>query len=222
MALFANSVNSIFLVRHAETIKNIKNIHGGSGDFFLTSKGIEQLDTISERLIASNCNNSCSSIIYHSNSVQTRDTASGLADIMGLKTIETSLLNSVYLGKLNGLSDEEAKQFHPVEYAIMSEWRERKIEITALIPIGLEDPFTYWDKGIKFISSLNKNINIVVCSTSAMIMLSHLLTGHSPLAGGGYMHIPMGNAQILCFNIDDGKAHLNEHISDSDLIGYLS
>jgi len=221
MVLATSSVHDIILVRHAESIKNIKDIQGGTGNFFLTEKGIEQLDAISKQLIASGCDDPSKSIIYHSTSVQTRDTASGLADRMSLNTIETSLLNSICLGKLSGLSNEEAKQLYPTEHTTMLEWRKRKIEVTDLISIGLEDPFAYWDKGIKFISSLTIKTNIVICSTSSMIMLSHVLAGRSPSHGGGYKHIPISNAQIVCFNIVEGKAYINKSISDEKLIEYL-
>ncbi|MDR2581524.1 MAG: phosphoglycerate mutase family protein [Fibromonadaceae bacterium] len=220
MIQIAKSVRTIYLVRHAESIKNLENIHGGKGDI-LTAKGIEQLPAIIERIIASSPINSNNSIIFHSQSVQTYETAFRLAENMKLKIVKTDLLNSVYLGKLNDLSDENAKRLYPTEHALMTEWRARKIEIADLKPIGIESPIAYWNKGIEFVSSLVKENNIVICSTSTMIMLTHLLIGNSTLSGGGYKNIPIKNAQIICFNINSEKIFINRINTDNDLMEFL-
>ena len=218
--LILSAVSIIILVRHAESIKNLRHIHGGDGDL-LTNEGIEQLIGIKNRLIKCGCSDSDNSIIYHSQSIQTRETAIKLSELMGIDVIKSDLINSAHLGKLEALSDEEANRLQPFEYKLMTDWRKRKIEIMALKPLGIENPLLYWNKGERFISSLTKKNSIVVCSTSTMIMLTHLLIGNSPLQGGGYKHIPISNAQMICFNVDNGRTNVNEKDSDSDLLEYL-
>ena len=213
------NVERVILLRHFESIKNINNIHGGSGDV-LTVFGREQAMQIHDQLTYFEINHSTTSI-FHSNSVQTKESAQLIAGYFGLKTCETSLLSSINLGKLNGISDAVASENFPQEYELMKQWRKRKIEVDSLISIGMESPAVFWNRGIAFLSSLNYFNNIVICSTSTMILLLHILSGNSYLPGHGYYSIPIKNAQIVSFCFSEGKPRLDSKKTDKELLEYL-
>ena len=214
-------VSTIILIRHVESVKNIRNIHGGCGDA-LTPEGVGQILTICNRLVAFNYLCPISTIIYHSQNIQVRETAVKLNVKLRVGISESSLINPAHLGRLHSLSDHEAKNEYPVEYELMQKWRLREIDIASLKVVGIEDPCTYLGKGKTFISSLIKKNNIIICSTSAMIMLTHLLAGRSPVPGGGYKHIPINNGNMIFYQNIKRSIIINEQYTDKHLLEYIS
>jgi len=216
---FNEDVSRVILLRHFESIKNTSNIHGGSGDI-LTDWGRKQAIPICDKLTNLEINKGTVSL-FHSNSVQIRESAQIIANNFDIKPVETSLLSSINLGRLNGISDADALEQFPKDYELMEQWRKREIEIDALRPIGMEAPELFWGRGVKFLSLLNCFNNIVICSTSTMILLSHILCGNSYLPGHGYCHIPIKNAQVVSFDFSRRMPHLDSKNTDKELLEYL-
>jgi broad specificity phosphatase PhoE len=216
---FKDSVRNILLVRHFESVKNIKDCHGGLGDV-LTEKGISQMNDVASVLDDLTKKMPVSSL-HHSQSIQVVETASLISSKYGICPIEHSELKSVHLGQLDAISNKEANAMFPDAHSVMSLWRERKIEIHALSKIGIENPETFWNRVASVISSLHTELNIIVCSTSSMILLSHMLRGVSYLPGNGYLHIPIDNGQTIDFDLAYGKSVLNREHTSKNLVEYL-
>jgi len=214
-----NSVRNILLVRHFESVKNIMDCHGGLG-YALTKKGISQLNDVV--IVLNNLiKNMPDSSLHHSPSIQVAETAALISSRYGICPIEHMELKSAYLGPLDAISNKQANDMFPDAYRLMSLWRERKIEIHSLSNIGIENPESFWNRVALVISSLHTELNIIVCSTSIMILLAHMLRGVSYLPGNGYLHIPISNGQTIDFDLVHGKPIINEVYTSKNLVEYL-
>ena len=100
-----NTPYEILLLRHAESIKNIKHIHGGLGEE-LTQLGVEQALRVAQSLIDYGFSNLK---IFSSNSYHTLATAQIIGKELD-KIIEQPIqFKPLYLGIADGISDEELK-----------------------------------------------------------------------------------------------------------------
>lgn len=82
-------MSKVILIRHAESVKNLKKIHGGQGEE-LTELGVEQAQAIAEFLKSNSLDINLK--IYASTSFHTRATAQIIAETLKLP-IE-NLMNS--------------------------------------------------------------------------------------------------------------------------------
>ena len=199
--------STIYLIRHAESLKNIMDVHGGGG-MALTETGRKQADYIARRL-ASYGINKTNSIIFFPNSIQTKETADIIREQLDIPFFEIKNFKTLNMGVANGLSNQELRQRFPDVYKILDDWRCKRIDISKLNVDQMESPQHFYSRGLELLNNLqnNKN-NIFIITTSLYILLSHILLENS-IDGGGYIHLNVGNGEQTCFVKDDNKYWLD-------------
>lgn len=188
----------IYLIRHAESIKNLKDVHGGTG-MSLTERGRQQALNIERRLASYGINNS-NALMFFPNSVQTKETANIILQNLDIPVLEIQNFKTLDMGVASGLSNEEVRQRVPSVYLSLNDWRNKRIDISELKIDRMENPAHFYARGLDMLKNVQENKhNIFVVTTSLYIVLSHILLGNTVDSGGGYIHLNIANAQQTCF-----------------------
>jgi len=103
----------VIIVRHGETLWNIKGIRQGHLDSPLTESGIAQASALGERLKRERF-----SALYSSDLGRAVQTARMIAESTGHEIVTDARLRERHLGIFQGLSADEMKQKHPEEYRL--------------------------------------------------------------------------------------------------------
>lgn len=205
----------IILIRHAESVKNVKKIHGGQGEA-LTDKGVNQATEIAE--LISNKIGRESLKIFSSTSYHTNATAKIIAEYLKLKVEQPIYFKPLNLGIADGLSEEELTKNFPEAQKLFEAWRRREIDIKKLKIPEMESYLDFWNRGESIISELPKNCNIIlVCSNSLMILLTHFLLKNHPDKTDSYKHISIHNCGIIAFETDFKNFELDNQFTNVDI-----
>ena len=209
---------SIILIRHAESVKNLKDIHGGYGEA-LTSIGVQQSKEIANKLIDWGIKKD-NAVIAFSDSVQTRQTAEIIISSIGMPILEINEFYPINMGVAHGISNAVLKQTYPSVFESLTKWRTKEIEISELLIPEMENPAIFFERGNRILEKLCVGkANILVTTTSLYILLTHILLGHSPRVGGNYRHININNGDIAFFQrIENGWIVDKEKTNVSDII----
>lgn len=196
-----NTQYRIILIRHAESVKNLKKIHGGQGEE-LTEKGIDQCHQIArffkEKLDLSNTH------IFASTSFHTRFTADIICKDLDIPLEKPIDFKPLYLGIADGLSEEELLKVNPKVSELFNSWRRKEIDIKELKIPEMENYMDFWNRGKALIDHLPKDASsIMVCSNSLMILLSNYLMGNHPEKTDKYRHINIKNCELFTFLTSD-------------------
>lgn len=207
----------VYLIRHAQSVKNIKDIHGGIGER-LTDCGIMQANNLADKLLAQGINYA-NSVLFYPQNLQVVETASILKEKIGLQQIEIEEFKPVYLGVISGLSNIEVEEKYPECFQLLCRWRNKEIEICDVDIPGMEKPVDFFIRGQAILENIqyNKN-NIFICTSSLYVLLLNILLGNTPVHGGGYKHFNIQNCGLTLFEQDRCKNcfRLNRYITDVD------
>ncbi len=200
----------IILIRHAQSLKNIKDIHGGSGES-LTSKGRNEVSSLVEKLVKMgvNCDNS---VIISAPSIQTKETAEIISKKLNIINFDIPNFKPLFLGVVHGLSNELVLREYPDVFRLLSKWRNKELEICDLKIPEMENPVEFYNRGLKILDKLDKGkYNIFIATNSLYILLLNILFGNTCLKGGGYKHFDIPNCGITVFNKKNGNYELDRH-----------
>lgn len=206
----------ILLLRHGESYKNIKSIHGGVGEK-LTQKGREQVLNAAKRIKELNqLQNEVK--IFSIASIHTVETSRILANCLGTDFEILADLTPLNMGVFNGLSDAEMQQLYPMEYESLLLWRRREIDISQLSIPEMEDVQGFWQRGICAMRHIESGLNIFVLTNSLYILITNILLGRGIMEEHKYRHIAIENCDMIIFlKKDDANYVFLEELSDIPL-----
>lgn len=217
-----NTMNTkIILIRHAQSIKNLKDIHGGKGER-LTTLGKKQASDLADRLlkIGISCDNA---IIAAPSNIQTKETEKIISNLLSLPRCDISDFRPLYLGVVHGLSNEVVTNKYPQISDLLFLWRNKELEIYDLKIPQMENVFEFYNRGLKILNKLSKGkYNIFVATNSLYILLLNILFGNTCMKGGGYKHFDIPNCGLTMFNeTSNGQFVLDiEHTDVEDVLLY--
>jgi broad specificity phosphatase PhoE len=168
-------VSRLFLVRHGEAEKNLRDIHGGSGTS-LTECGRRQsvavANALRDRTFAPEGR------IYYHPRPQVEESTLIICRRATWSAVADDRLAGSDLGVLAGLSSEEAAARFPHEARQLDLWRQGQQRIDEL-EIGRNEPVEAFERRIRAvlsdISSASDTDAAVVGTRSALIMIKNLL-----------------------------------------------
>ncbi len=211
----------IILIRHAQSLKNLKNIHGGKGES-LTELGRKQASDLADRLFKIGVSYDNATIAAPQN-IQTKETQEIISEKLNLPRYNISDFRPLYLGIVHGLSNELVADKYPQISDLLFKWRNKELEICDLLIPQMENVFEFYNRGIKVLDKLNKGkYNIFIATNSLYILLLNILFGNTCIKGGGYKHFDIPNCGVTMFNeISDRKFILDtEHTNVEDVLSY--
>ncbi len=188
----------VYLARHAESQKNVIDMHGGHGGI-LTCKGRAEALEIANQILR---REGSVDVIAYVPVVQCQETAVIVAEKLGLKPLRLSMLSPLNLGIFDGLTSDEMKSLDPAAYERLEDWRMGKIELIDLnIPEG-EDVGNFWERGLLGVNTLLDlgNKCIFLGTRSTCILLHNIFSGCTIFPGGGYRAVDFSNAEYFVFN----------------------
>ena len=190
------------LIRHAQSYKNLNDIHGGNGGS-LTPGGIEQAHLLAGLFDFFTMGNAS---VFSPENIQCVETAEIIAKKLGQPVKFTKDLKPLNLGVLHGKTNEYAKKNHPEAYKSMQSWRKGEIDIKQLDIPQMENVNDFWARGQKVLKqATDPRTNIIVCTNSLFILLSHIMLGNDPKKGNDYKHIDVDNCDMIAFKHNKGK-----------------
>lgn len=166
----------LFLVRHAQSYKNIRDEHGGIGDS-LASEGIRQCRKFCSFLRSEELRIDNTILFWHS-IPQVAETASIICAENGYRSVCDERLKGIHLGVLAGLSRGDALRLFPEPARRLELWREGRMTIDGLDIPEAETAFDFHQRARSFIDQRiwpNKTRNILTIATrSTMIMILNI------------------------------------------------
>lgn len=191
---------TVLLIRHAESTKNIKDIHGGEGEK-LTAKGRQQSFDLCELLTQYGIRRK-NATIFTAPSVQTLETANIISNRLDIIIKQIKDFVPMNLGVANGCSNKELEERFPQVYSVLTKWRNQEIDISELLIPGMDSPQDFYKRGLKILDSIEKGkINIFIATSSLFILLLNILLGHNCNYGGGYIHYNIPNCGMIWFDL---------------------
>jgi broad specificity phosphatase PhoE len=190
----------IILVRHAESIKNINDKHGGLG-LELTQKGVSDVN-----IFASDFEYEIDEILIVPRK-QCEQTAEIISRLLSLDFNPSKFLSPFYLGVLDGLSKEEAKLQYPCVANRLEQWRSGLLDISELnIPESScpEDFYECLDTGLKNIMCISNTV-MIIGTRSVLVGLWNVLHNYRPQHGGNYREVPWCNMGFAIFETVDSE-----------------
>lgn len=212
---------TIILIRHAESFKNLKDIHGGQGEA-LTDYGKFQTNIVSDNLKKIGVCSSTAVIIYAEN-VQTKETAEIVSRNLEVPARLLPDYRPLYLGIVHGLSNSEVAERYPKVFSLLQQWRKKEIEICDLKIPKMESPENFYFRGLQILKKLDKGkFNIFIATNSLYILLLNILLGNSCEKGGGYRHFNIQNCGISVFSnpCDNKFCLIPEYTDVNDVVQY--
>lgn len=205
-------VKHIFLIRHGESEKNLNKTVNGSGN--LTQNGKEQ---IAGRIAS--IDNYLKEYGYSPNDIKLY----GLNKLQIEQTIQTilekwtschvkwdnDLLKPIDMGVLHGKQESDTTHIVFEQMKILNQWRNGDISVDRLNIDGMEPFAEYWEQARDFITSImkeNEKVNVVVCTASIAILLTHYLI-NSKMKPEEYrcIEFPLGGVVHFRWRIDSDK-----------------
>ncbi|GGN19961.1 hypothetical protein GCM10011609_71390 [Lentzea pudingi] len=183
----------VFLLRHAEAFKNLRDTHGGTGSS-LTALGIAQIAEVSVELQSHTID-----AIYYIDRQQCKDTALLIGGCLGIKPTVATNISPYHLGIADGISHSEFRQRDPAAASRMDAWRAGTLEIGDLRLPGAEDPIVFYKRGTTFLEWLARNMQndaVLIATRSVLVLLWNIFLGRTPHKGGGYKEVPWGNCEM--------------------------
>ncbi len=193
----------VVLLRHAQSEKNIKRIHGGQGEA-LTAFGKKQAVQVS-KVIRENIEQK-ELKVFTSSSIHTQATAIILCKELNLSLEKPLSFTPLDLGVADGLSEDELLIKYPDCYELFRRWRAQEIDIKELIIPQMESYMSFWNRGNTLLSEIkHQGSSVLVCSNSLMILLTHIMMKHHPVKTNLYKHFGIENCGIISFKTLDYK-----------------
>jgi len=204
-----NAERIIIIVRHGESIKNRKGIHGGSGES-LTEEGRAQVKNVAS-LIQSQIGKKRleTAAIFSPNNIQAVESAELFSICLGTNNYELLSIESLNMGVAHGITQEELRRSYPSAASSLDLWRNRQIDISQLAVPGMGDPLIFYNLGLQELQKIRCNdMSIVVCTSSLFILFTNILLKKNVEPGGNYLHIPIDNCDLVAFSVDETETIL--------------
>ena len=212
--------NRVFLIRHAHSLKNVRDQHGGPGSE-ITEQGQLEINALSTFLISVEQVNHPE--IHFTNKPQAASTARMLSSKLDTSAQTDPRIDSLNLGVLGGLSREEAARRYPEPAERLEEWRKGLCKIQNL-NIPEAEPFDhFWARGMSFleeeIHALDSGEDLIVVGTrSILILLENILLQNTELENEEYKVFHFDNSAVTkCLLLDGLNAKLIYHNNTSFL-----
>ncbi|MBB4422207.1 broad specificity phosphatase PhoE [Bradyrhizobium sp. CIR48] len=193
----------LFLARHAECEKNLIGIPGGSGAA-LTQVGRNQAQVLAREVGLLGLR---PALIVACPTIQTIETAQIVSDEIQVPVVESADLRSIHLGVLAGLPISQARLLHPASSFSMDEWRAGTIELCDLQVEDMEDPVSFYCRGVKYVLDYiqRQETELIIATTSILILMQNLneMKGASP--GEGYRTRDYGNGRLVELEFSSSK-----------------
>ena len=205
------------IVRHAESIKNLKDVTGGNGEA-LTDCGIDQVNDFSVKLSTLIDTDHCN--VISSNMMQAEQTAQIIADILKVPFTITDELKPADMGIVSGLTKQEMQREFPTIHEQLALWRNCEIEVCDLVIPGM-DPNIFWERILKYIKNIcTGGVKIIVCTRSVFVLIYNYVHKRNPTPGGGYKHVQINNCDTIAFELNkNGElVKILENITSNGLV----
>jgi len=189
-------------MRHARSEKNQHSQYGGEGKALIPDAYTE-LAVVMPSLILAKIE-----FVVCAPRLQCEQTADYIALKLAIKYRVDTLLEPIYLGVIDGLSEKEISSKYPDVAKIFKQWQGGKIEIGELRIPDIEAPNVYCQRMASFIENIfhdHHNSVLIVATRSTLVCLGNLLLGNSPHPGGNYREISWHNNGYMYFRIDGRK-----------------
>ncbi len=203
----------IILMRHAQAEKNQDIRYGGSGSPLLI-EAYPSLDRVIQLLKSFGIKK-----IISAPRLQCEQTAEYVASILAVEYYVDPLITPIYLGVIDGLSEQEISNNYPKVATIFKSWQNGEIDISNLKIPGIESPEVYCRKATSFLKRIidARDSILVIATRSVLVCLGNLLLGNTPLPGGNYKEIIWRNNELMVFEIDGGTVHFKPELSTVQL-----
>lgn len=191
----------VFLVRHAQSHKNIEDRHGGPGSH-LTPRGIIDTNKLSSFLLQMDLR---APSIFSSARSQVSATAFSLAESLKVPCNVDQRIEPLYLGVLDGLSRTEAEERFPEPARRLEEWRQGTRRIFELDIPRAETFQSFLRRGEEFLSEKleGQSSDIIVVGTrSILILLANLLLRDERPIDESYRLLEFDNCGVSCFKMN--------------------
>jgi broad specificity phosphatase PhoE len=136
--------------------------------------------------------------------------------MLGADLVRCDLLHPLYLGRLDGLSNDEARREFPLAARRMERWRHGELEARDLRLPGAENLRAFWSRGVSFLASLKhkEGLHAVVGTRSILTLLISILLGRDTGRGGGYVYVEVPCGGVVTFVLGDGAARVLGRLSN--------
>lgn len=196
-----NSPYKVILIRHAQSIKNIKKIHGGSGEELTACGKAQALNIVN---VIKDAMDISTLKIFSSTSYHTQATANIIGEALNIAVEKPLQFRPLNLGIADGLSESELEKVDYRSHQLFAMWRRREIDIKGLKILQMESYMEFWDRGVNLLQSVAfDGSSLMVCSNSLMILLSHIMMNNHPETTDRYRHISINNCDLIVFNTSD-------------------
>lgn len=182
---------NLLLVRHGETISNLKKIYAGRSSEGLTERGIIQAKEAAEKL-----RNFKVQALYSSPIQRAVQTAKIIGETIGLDVIIEDTFQEMKMGAWEGLSEEEVATLYPKEWQL---WQRQPAELRLYGRETLEEIQRRALEGIYKIQARHYAQNVVIITHVAIIRV--LLLWHSKKSLNLYKTVYVPNAEVFGISI---------------------
>ena len=197
----------LYLIRHAESFKNIQDRHGNTvEDFPLTPKGIKEADKFSKHFRDIY---QISKVITSGNIACTQ-TAMILAEATSVDYFTNTQLNSFNFGIISGLSFPTVKKKYPEIYKQIDLYHKGKFHPRSYKIPNAETNYEFEKRIVAFLSevtnAINKNI-AVIAHRSSITMILNVINNYPKSCNddnGFYKVYPINNLSISIVEVESG------------------
>ncbi|MDR2720598.1 MAG: phosphoglycerate mutase family protein [Nitrososphaerota archaeon] len=199
---------TFIFIRHAESEKNLQDIVGGTGDK-LSLKGKQEVTELSKKFLALTDLSKRYNVIS-SSTLQTTETAEELAKSLKTDLIVTDAVSSAVLGIVGGLNNSQIASKYPDVFKRFVAWKNQEIEAVDLQIPGMESPENFWNRITGYLKTFSKGTNnVIVCSSSVMILVANLVLGKRPYKGGGYKYVAVNYCDTIAFDLQTDQKQID-------------
>lgn len=182
----------LLLIRHGETLSNVKKVYAGRSHEELTERGVAQAKEVAEKLKGYRLH-----ALYSSPIQRAVQTATIIGERIGKEVIIENSFREMEMGPWEGMSEKDIATLYPREWKI---WWSRPALLQLPGRETLEELLKRVLEGIKRICQDVNNETIVVVTHVAMIRV--LFLWHENKSLNLYKKINIPNASIFEININ--------------------
>ncbi len=197
----------LFIVRHAEAIKNIEKKHGG-GTQDLTTSGLKQAEIVAEALCEETANRR--SRVYYQEEGRSQYTARIIATAFGQQNAYIAEdISGIGLGVIADLNEEELALKYPCVSRILDGWKTGAVGLRDYPEIPGREHMEGFAMRIR--GGLSKIIHpytdtIIVGTTSTINMLQHLMEHDGEFVRTAYAYMQFPFAGVKGWRLEENRA----------------
>jgi broad specificity phosphatase PhoE len=196
---WVNGARHLYLVRHAEAYKNVEGRLGGRGSD-LTAAGTAQAGRVGACLGRREVEEGHRVVVYAHATPQVRQTAAAIVGALGCSSEEDERLRGLCLGRLAGLTREEARAVDPAAVDRLDGWARGQLRVDHLDLPGGEDLARFRERVAGCLDRIRRSSEdacaVVVATTSTLIMLQNLLALGPAFSYGRYRPYSYENGAV--------------------------